>query len=177
MPGCAYWCWIVADDENGVTGVPSSKSHRYWIPAPPVTLAVNVTEEPATAGGGGGGVSSTKGDPCAIVQVKLRVSVLTPSVAETTTLYVPAADGVPVIAPVCAFTKTPGGSPVPPYVSASPFGSVAESCSETATPTWPDWLPGLTRTGATAGFCTGATPIFTIFAIEGVPAEFRTKSR
>jgi hypothetical protein len=62
-------------------------------------------------------------------------------------------------------------------VSASPFGSVAESCSETAVPTWPDWLPGLTSTGVTAGFWTGATPIFTILAIAGVPAEFRTNSR
>jgi hypothetical protein len=56
------------------------------MPEPPVTLAVNVTVEPATAGAGGGGVSSTKGVPCAIVQLKLRVSVLTPSVADTTTL-------------------------------------------------------------------------------------------
>src|SRR5262245_16898332 len=114
MPGWAYWCWIVAEDEKGVTGVPSSKSHWYWMPAPPVTLAVNVTAEPATAGGGGGGVSRTKGGPCAIDQVKLRVSVLTPSVADTTTLNVPEDDGVPVIAPDWAFTKTPGGSPVAP---------------------------------------------------------------
>src|SRR5262245_56399876 len=177
MPGCAYWCWTDAEGEKAVGGVPSSKSHWYWMPEPPVTLAVNVTEDPATAGAGGGGVSRTNGAPCAIDQVKLRVSVLTPSVADTTTLNVPDADGVPVIAPVWALTKMPGGSPVPPYVSVSPFGSVAASCSDTAVPTWPDWLPGLTSTGVTAGFWIGATPILTIFPIPGVPVEFRTNSR
>src|SRR5687768_11100154 len=114
MPGSANACWIVGDDEYAVAGVPSSKSHLYWMPAPPVTLAVNVTVEPATAGAGGGGGLSTNGEPCAIVHTKPLVSVLTPSVADTTTLKVPLAEGVPVISPVTASTKTPGGSPLAP---------------------------------------------------------------
>src|SRR5688500_15853887 len=100
MPGSVKTCVTVGEDENGVTGVPSSKSHWNCTPTPPVTLAEYVTLLPVTTGLGGGGVSRTYGRPSLITQVKLLLSLLTPSLAVTTTLNVPAALGVPLMTPV-----------------------------------------------------------------------------
>ena len=177
MPGCANWCVIVPDEENGVSGVPSSKSHWYWTPTPPVTLASNVTVEPATAGGGGGGVFRTKGGPAAMLQVKLSLSLLTPSLAVTMTLKVPETVGVPPIAPVDGLIDTPDGKPLALKISVSPLGSVAETCTMIGVPACPDWFPGLTRFGVIAGLGFAATPTLAIFAIDGVPAALRTNSR
>jgi len=49
-------------------------------------VAVYVAVPVVTTNGGAGGVSSTSGTAPCVVQTKLAVAVLTPSVAETTTL-------------------------------------------------------------------------------------------
>src|SRR5688500_13121447 len=177
MPGSAYWCVTVVDDEKVVGVVPSPKSHWNWTPEPPVTLASKVTVPPTTAGAGGGGVLSTNGGPAAITQAKLSLSALTPSLAVATTVNVPPAVGVPLIAPVCGSTARPGGSPLAPYTMLSPFGSVAESCRLAGVPAWPDCPPGFARSGTTAVLGFAAMATFAILATEGVPAELNANRR
>ena len=80
-------------------------------------------------------------------QVKLELSLLTPSLAVATSLMVPEAVGVPLITPVAGLMDRPGGSPLALYVRASPFGSDAESERLVAVPASPAWLPGLTIRG------------------------------
>ena len=108
------------------------------MPVPPVTLASNVTVEPTVAGAGGGGVFRTNGGPAAMVQVKLSLSLLTPSLAVAMTLNVPEAIGVPPISPVDGLTDTPDGRPLALKIRVSPLGSVAESCTIVGVPAWPD---------------------------------------
>jgi len=59
----------------------------------------------------------------------------------------------------------------------SPFGSLALSCSVSATPTCEVCAPGLVSTGTVCGFGFVAMPMRTIFATEGTPASLNTNSR
>ena len=64
-----------------------------------------------------------------MVQVKLSLSLLTPSLAVTMTLNVPETIGVPPISPVDGLIDTPDGRPLALKTRVSPLGSVAESCT------------------------------------------------
>jgi hypothetical protein len=76
--------------------------------------AVKVAAAPATVADGGVGTATTSGAPPVTVQLKLVLATLTPSLAVTTTAYVPEVVGVPLTRPVAASNVNPGGSPVAP---------------------------------------------------------------
>ncbi len=74
------------------------------------------------------------------------------SAAVTVTTKTPAAASpnaiVPVMRPLAASMPRPGGRPVSLYVSAVPLQSLACTCSDTVSPSVPDWsLTSATATG------------------------------
>jgi hypothetical protein len=81
------------------------------------------------------------------VHVKVWFDDSDPSEAVAVTLNVPADDGVPEITPVVLLIASPVGRPDAAYVRGVPFGSVADSGSDTGAPTALVWLPGLVSTG------------------------------
>jgi hypothetical protein len=95
----------------------------------------------------------TTGARFVLVTVQVNVLECAPpvAVAVATTVYVRALvyGRVPVIRPVVELSERPGGRPVAEYVIASPFASVAESCSATTLPSALVRFPGFVRTGAT----------------------------
>ena len=70
----------------------------------------------------------------ASVQVKAWLALVMLSVAETVTLKVPVAVGVPVIAPVAALIESPAGRPVAENASVAPAGAWLVRLSDTASP-------------------------------------------
>ena len=95
-------------------GVPSSKSQRTLAFTPFRTPAVYVTLPPLSIGDGGGGICSRSEVESSIVHTNDCVAVFTPSLAATTTLKLPPAVGVPLIAPVSVLIVRPAGRPLAP---------------------------------------------------------------
>ena len=114
MPGCVKLCVMVGSGDRAVTGVPSSKSHRYRTFDPPVTLTAKVADPPTSCGAGDDIGLIVNGPDWVMVQTKLLTSLLTPSLAATTTLKIPEAVAVPVIRPVVPLIDSPAGKPLAP---------------------------------------------------------------
>jgi hypothetical protein len=100
----------------------------------PLAVAVNVTVVPDCSGADAGSGSIVSGAPVLMVQTKLALATLTPSLAVTRTLKLPCVVGVPDISPVALLIEMPGGKPVAAKIRVSPFGSDAFSWTLTFDP-------------------------------------------
>jgi hypothetical protein len=118
------------------------------VPEKPPTAAVDTVvevDEPALTEPEEGATDNEKLGAGFTVQVNDADPVApVASLAETVTLLVPAAVGVPEISPVEELIDRPAGRPVAEYVRVCPEAeSEAETCKLAAVPTVPVWLPGL----------------------------------